>query len=326
MAGGRVKHTYGRKKTTSTQASAIFGNSDPELLGTREPLADITDKLNKFEIGSASNHDEKVTKSPASVASEASSGSQYSQESGFHELLGIPKLENKKGRMIEGHDLQEANAAKENNHSSSGSTVKASNSLVDPLQDLLNDYNSNSASTWADLLEDRELTIVKIAEASFAEVYRLSNSTGVTSIMKVMRFSGVYDPGLANFEATLAFEDMMSEIRIMEALGDLHGMLVFRSALIVRGKASPALTQASYDYLGTVKGSYHPDPKDYSDNSTFMVIELGDAGGTLEDLKINDIDQVWDVLLGVVVALARAEMEFEFEVRVSRTKSSTSLH
>jgi hypothetical protein len=45
-----------------------------------------------------------------------------------------------------------------------------------------------------------------------------------------------------------------------------------------------------------------------------LFIEQGDAGTGLEDLEILSVDQMWDIVLQVAVALARAEKRV-FEVR-----------
>jgi len=52
----------------------------------------------------------------------------------------------------------------------------------------------------------------------------------------------------------------------------------------------------------------------YTEDTLFLAIELGDAGTVLEDVAINDNDQLWDIFLGVVVALSHAEASFQFEV------------
>lgn len=308
MAGGRIKHTYGKKKKKAA--------------APRPALGDITESLNQLEIGTTiplppttttGSHQKAISQEKGKARQ--LEGDDENQEAPAADHLTL--IESRSSDEIVSNKTCEALAGdeqatgREDNHSNSSSTVETAE---DPLQHLLDDYESSSAVGWGGVLEDRELTINKIAEASFAEVYRLSDTLGDTSIVKVMRLTTDEDPTLSEWKATLPFEDMLSEIRIMEAIGELHGMLVFRSALLVRGKASPSLIKASDDYFAVRDYSEHPHPKDYTDNSWFLVIELGDAGDVLEDLQINDITQMWDVTIGVVVALARAEMEFEFEV------------
>jgi len=59
---------------------------------------------------------------------------------------------------------------------------------------------------------------------------------------------------------------------------------------------------------------FYPSPSRYLNDTRFLVVELGDAGTALEDLELQSTDQVWDVFLGVAVALARAENLIKFEV------------
>ncbi len=101
----------------------------------------------------------------------------------------------------------------------------------------------------------------------------------------------------------------------MNALTSVPGFVTFKEAHLVQGKPTIAYTKA-YEQWETQDKNYSnfPHPTKYSDRSFFLVVELGDAGSVLEEYEITSIDEVWDIFLGVVMALARAESSNEFEV------------
>ncbi|KAK8022190.1 Protein kinase-like domain [Apiospora rasikravindrae] len=145
--------------------------------------------------------------------------------------------------------------------------------------------------------------IVKIAEASYAEVYRVTNERG-TSIIKVIRMESPIKPqtkaqqksGLVD-EEPHSESDLMGELKISEWLADIPGFVVYKE------RQDPGRAQ------------FYPSPSRYLDGTRFLVVELGDAGIALEDFVLNSTDQLWDIFLHVAIALARAEAQVEFEHR-----------
>lgn len=179
--------------------------------------------------------------------------------------------------------------------------------------------------TWADVCPPGD-RIEKIAEASYAEVYRVTNERG-TSIIKVVRLQSPIKPqtkaqersGLVDEEPHRE-EDLGGEVRISEWLADIPGFVVYKERYIVRGKATRELLETHQAFHRRMKRKdpdrlqFYPSPSRYLDGTEFLVIELGDAGSSLEDFELVSIDQVWDVLLLVAIALARAEHQVGFEV------------
>ena len=116
-------------------------------------------------------------------------------------------------------------------------------------------------------------------------------------------------------------KNVVSEIRIMNALTVVPGFVRFKDAHLVQGTPPDAVARAFEKFENEKEGkkkveaSWFPLPSSYIEESTFLVIELGDAGLALENIEIKDIDQVWDVFIGVVMALSRGEVANEFEVR-----------
>lgn len=198
-------------------------------------------------------------------------------------------------------------------------------SIATPIQELKS-QNSLRILEWEDVcpLGDR---IEKIAEASYAEVYRISNERG-TSIIKVIRLESPIKPqtkaqqqsGLVD-EEPHSEEDLEGELRISELVADIPGFVIYKEKYLVEGKATPALLETHQRYQRRMKRKdpgrlqFYPSPSRYLKETRFLVVELGDAGTALEDLEIASTDQIWDIFLGVAVALARAENLIRFEHR-----------
>ncbi|KAI8960182.1 hypothetical protein F5Y11DRAFT_330745 [Daldinia sp. FL1419] len=179
---------------------------------------------------------------------------------------------------------------------------------------------------WADICPSGD-KIVKIAEASYAEVYRVTNERG-TSIIKVIRMeSPIKAQTKAQQKAGLVDEephfesDLIGELKISEWLADIPGFVVYKERYIVQGKACKELLETHQAFHRKLKRQdpdrlqFYPSPSRYLDGTKFLVVELGDAGIALEDFRLDSADQLWDVFFHVVIALARAEAHIEFEHR-----------
>ncbi|CAK7270475.1 hypothetical protein SEPCBS119000_004110 [Sporothrix epigloea] len=179
---------------------------------------------------------------------------------------------------------------------------------------------------WADLCPSGG-RIEKIAEASYAEVYRITNERG-TSILKAIRLESPIRPqtkaqvrsGLID-EEPHDEENLRGELTISELLADIPGFVVYKERYIVRGKASKDLLETHQAFHRRAKRKdpnqlqFYPSPSRYLADTRFLVIELGDAGEVLENVVLDSISQVWDVFLHVAIALARAEDQIKFEHR-----------
>jgi serine/threonine-protein kinase haspin len=165
--------------------------------------------------------------------------------------------------------------------------------------------------SWGSVLSSSD-TLEKIAEASYAEVFRCANADG-TSILKVMQLKVSSDPASLEYTHTSAAETVVSELQIMEALTQVPGFVLFKDVHLIKGNPGAKFKQ-SWEAYSTLRTSQFPHPDDYTRQSVFLVIELGDAGQVLEDLAMEHLEQVWDILLGIIIALARAEDTNEFEV------------
>ncbi|CCD55427.1 hypothetical protein BofuT4_P158230.1 [Botrytis cinerea T4] len=170
-----------------------------------------------------------------------------------------------------------------------------------------------ATKNWDDVLAPGS-SIQKIAEASYAEVFRITNPVG-SSILKLLRLKVPTDPTSKKSDTAIKVDTVVSEMRLMNALTEIPGFVNFKDAHIVEGKPPAAFVTAYEGHLDAGGESYFPHPNKISKHAVFLAIELGDAGHVLEKYPIKNVDQLWDIFLGVVIALARAEIEHEFEHR-----------
>ncbi|POR34084.1 Serine/threonine-protein kinase haspin-like protein hrk1 [Tolypocladium paradoxum] len=194
-------------------------------------------------------------------------------------------------------------------------------SLVDSRSD-----TSLRILNWDDVCPPGD-RIVKIAEASYAEVYRVTNERG-TSIIKVIRLDSPIKPktkaqvkaGLVD-EEPHAEDDIDGELQISEWLAHVPGFVVYKERYIVQGKASRQLLETHQVFQKRMKrqdpgrAQFYPSPSRYLDETKFLVVELGDAGIALEDWELADESQLWDIFFLEAIALARAEDLAMFEHR-----------
>ncbi len=185
--------------------------------------------------------------------------------------------------------------------------------------------------SWAEVCPPGD-SIVKIAEASYAEVYRVTNERG-TSIIKVIRMSSPIKPqtktqqksGLVDEEPHCE-SDLQGELQISEWVADIPGFVVYKERYIVQGKACRELLSTHQTFHKKLKRQdpdrlqFYPSPSRYLDDTKFLVVELGDAGAALEDFELATADQLWDIFFHVAIALARAEARIGFEVRLTKSK------
>ncbi|KAK0646453.1 hypothetical protein B0T16DRAFT_413480 [Cercophora newfieldiana] len=180
--------------------------------------------------------------------------------------------------------------------------------------------------TWDDVCQfgDR---VEKIAEASYAEVYRITNERG-TSIIKVIRLQSPIKPqtktqqksGLVD-EEPHSEADLEGELKISEWLADIPGFVVYKERYVVKGKAPKTLLETHQVFHRRMKRKdpdrlqFYPSPSRYLDDTKFLVVELGDAGTALEDFELRSAEQLWDIFLHTAIALARAEDLVRFEHR-----------
>lgn len=212
----------------------------------------------------------------------------------------------------------------------------------------LTSYPVSSFSDWADGLRE-DFSLVKIAEASFGEVYRLSLhpeaaedpdlplSKNDESVLKVIALTQPTETlpkskrdrerALKKAENMSKPDDVASELKLLQRLSDIPGFTNFRDLRVLRGRPPGPFAEAFQAFNAAQKAadkelSIFPDPAkkaSYSKDQLWAVIEMQDAGTDLEKLVAQGVSSsiwvVWDLFWQVVLALAKGEEEAEFEHR-----------
>ncbi|KAE8392385.1 hypothetical protein BDV23DRAFT_181544 [Aspergillus alliaceus] len=209
------------------------------------------------------------------------------------------------------------------------------NSYVRPiLNEALSPVAAQSAQkfgSWAARAGDM-LEVVKIAEGSYGEVYKLrlreevckkemsksklarlkAYGDGVFKIVPLRAQSG---PGSKKFTS---IEEIVSEVKMLKYLDPIPGFARFREIHVVQGRFPESFQKAWDHYKKTKDDCLNPNPsskKAYPDSQLWAIVEMDDAGCELEKFAWSSIFQIYDIFWGVAMALARAEEYAQFEHR-----------
>lgn len=306
--------TYGKRKCTgTTAASAIFGSaSSPRRLPSspvRAPLADLTSLVANLEI-----RVEEQNNDPALSTTTENQDPRRCQ--------ALRANEEQELNDVDGSNLSSQHASskysKDSDEDSLDSLPVSPDTIA--LRPLIEAYRADcrrelQVADWEAVLPARS-HVVKIAEASYAEVYRVSID-GEDSILKLMQLKIPSDPSSLHCYTAIDVKQVVSEVRLMNALTEFPGFVTFKDAHLIQGKPCNSIIKAHDNctrWDPATQSSEFPHPSTFTDNSLFLAIELGDAGNVLDDVPLRTISRVWDVLIGVIIALASAEHNFQFEV------------
>lgn len=301
---------YGKKTFVpgASAAAAIFASESPPLAATssslkvspvRRALDDITNSLSNFRLddhstGAGEKASEKLKVKPKRKGNEDHSGRYVSEP-----------LVDQATRPTR-------------------SKKACQKSLDDPrrkwLEPLMNEYEKSGSHKmeirkWTDIL-DEEWGLEKIAESSYAEVYKVSNCDG-TSVLKIMALKPPTGPG-SQRETSVDVTSVVSEVLIMDMMAEVPGFLEFKGAHIIEGKP-PRAIRGAYDSHAAKHESFFPRPGSYHRDQLFLALELGDAGTDIEHFSVTTISQIWDIFFGIVIALSYGEELASFEVSTGRS-------
>lgn len=162
----------------------------------------------------------------------------------------------------------------------------------------------------------RQSTIVKIAEASFSEVYGsalardnpLKAAAHNELVYKLIPFgSGVDQPNI---------QGVIQEIEIGRMLQKIDGFVPIARAWVARGKFPAVLRAAWEEYYVTEarRESLNPPPN-YDSEQLYCVIAMAHGGLDLEHYTLRNPTEALEIFKQTAELLARAEVEFEFEHR-----------
>ncbi|RDW81009.1 uncharacterized protein DSM5745_04566 [Aspergillus mulundensis] len=176
------------------------------------------------------------------------------------------------------------------------------------------------------------LEVVKLAEGSYGEVYKLRLREDVCQkemsksklarlkacgdgVFKVVPLRAQSGPGSKKFTS---IEEIVAEVKMLKYLDPIPGFARFREIHVVEGRF-PAAFQKAWDiYKKTKDDCLNPNPSSkraYPDSQIWAIIEMDDAGCELEKFSWSSIFQVYDIFWGVAMSLARAEEYALFEHR-----------
>ena len=306
------RRVYGKKKTVPTAASAVFGRDSPERI--RTPLSDVTSLLSNLNVRQEDDNDDgwistNVSENDAPEIAQA--GPVSPELAPIHTIVASDQ--------VSAHSSLIGSIVSDESCDHSVTEIPLSPDDI-VLQPLTSTYKMDRGkglpiTAWNNLIP-QGAEVEKIAEASFAEVYRVSIE-GQSSILKLMQLKVPSDLLSSTSNSAIEVDTVVSEVRLMNALTEYPGFVTFKEAHLVRGRPCNAIIKAytsCMKWSPTNGTSSFPNPAFFPSNALFLVIELGDAGTVLDEIPLQNICQVWDVFLGTVVSLAFAETQLQFEV------------
>lgn len=175
------------------------------------------------------------------------------------------------------------------------------------------------------------LQVVKLAEGSYGEVYKLRLREEVCKqemsktklarlraygdgVFKVIPLRAAKGAGSKKFTSV---EEIVSEVKMLKYLDAIPGFARFREIHVVQGRFPESFQTAWDHYKKTKDDCMNPNParkRAYPDSQVWAIIEMDDAGCELEKFSWSSMFQIYDIFWGVAMALARAEEYALFEV------------
>ena len=172
------------------------------------------------------------------------------------------------------------------------------------------------------------LTLEKIGEGSFGEVFRASSTGGTTVLLKLMPLNAAKRKGSRSFTSITS---AANEIRLLERMQRVPGFVEFRGACVLRGNMPSEMVQIwnAYRDSGRTVESRDPNRKNtYSLDQLWLLLEMSDAGRNLEPgqyappgkkavkgTRYLSVVRTWDIFWQTVKAVAKAEIYAQFEHR-----------
>ncbi|KAE8326527.1 hypothetical protein BDV39DRAFT_215701 [Aspergillus sergii] len=176
------------------------------------------------------------------------------------------------------------------------------------------------------------LEVVKIAEGSYGEVYKLRLREELCkkemsrsklarlkaygdNVFKVVPLRAQSGPGSKKFTS---IDEIVSEVKMLKYLDPIPGFARFREIHVVQGRFPESFQNAWDHYKKTKDDCLNPNPSSkraYPDSQLWAIVEMDDAGCELEKFAWSSTFQIYDIFWGVAMALARAEEYAQFEHR-----------
>jgi serine/threonine-protein kinase haspin len=172
------------------------------------------------------------------------------------------------------------------------------------------------------------LTLEKVGEGSYGEVFRATSPDNKTVILKLMPLNAMKGKGAKSFTNV---SSAANEIRLLERMQRVPGFVEFRGACVLHGTMPKEFIQLWNDYKSSGRTVESKDPNkkaSYSTEQLWLLLEMSDAGRNLEPgqyappgqkavkgSRYLSIGRTWDIFWEVVKAVAKAEVFAQFEHR-----------
>jgi len=159
----------------------------------------------------------------------------------------------------------------------------------------------------------------KIGEGVYGEVFLFRNSSGGSSVMKVIPIEGSQ---LVNGEQQKKFEEILSEIVIAMELSNLRndkknrtgGFSEVQKIRCVLGCYPEKLLELWNLYEET-RGTENDSPEMFDSDQLYIILELANGGKDMEAFVFKNSIQAYSLFEQTACALAVAESALEFEHR-----------
>ena len=173
------------------------------------------------------------------------------------------------------------------------------------------------------------LAFIKIGEGSYGQVFRATDASGETVIIKLMPLNAQKGNRWQSFTS---IDSAATEIQLLEKMQQVPGYVEFRGACVLCGSMPEHFISLWHEYMESGRTVESRDPRNsgaYPSTQLWLMLELSDAGTNLEpgqylppgiskvpkNGKYMPIDRIWDVFWQVTHAVAKAEVYCEFEHR-----------
>lgn len=178
--------------------------------------------------------------------------------------------------------------------------------------------------------------VVKVAEGSFGEVFKLEkkdvSSSATTVITQDPNASGGCIFKLIPLRAKssrsrsqTSLDSLIHEVKMLKLMDPIPGFTRFRDITVLQGLYPPSFAEAHDIYkVLRAREALNARPSSYKEKQLWAMVEMDDGGQDLEILKTPSAYQIFDIFWLTCCSLSYAEEIAEFEVRVLKSGSLNS--
>jgi len=193
--------------------------------------------------------------------------------------------------------------------------------MLNSLLGLAKQKNIRSFAEYGEDLEEK-YNCAKLGEGAYGEVFEIKSKDPDSAtdternegvVLKIIPF-GSEAHSLAFDTAQLPA--VLREAQLSLQLDSLHGFVRCRGISVVSGKYPEIFLDAFQTFRDEhPEDTENDDPDGYSEDQTFLIIEMSHAGTSIAKIKTPSPFQAFDIFWQTVIILANAEEKLEFEHR-----------